>query len=243
MTPPTGKLVMMPDSARVTEASAERLSAALCSRLARPGSASIALSGGNTPRDAYKLLAKAPDIDWSRVEVFWVDERAVASTDERSNYRWAKATLIDGARIAPAQVHRMPADGPDLAAGARAYESVLRSRIAPGPGGVIAFDVMVLGIGDDGHTASLFPGETTVDIEDRYVVSVPAKDAREARMTVTRPVIQHASQAFVLAVGTGKRRALERAWAPTGDLHVTPSRLIAASRGEVTWIVDEAAAG
>jgi 6-phosphogluconolactonase len=245
MTPPTGHLVKLPDPAQVAQTAADRIAAALRDRLSHAGaaSASLALSGGNTPREAYKLLAKAPGIDWSRVEVCWVDERAVPPTDDRSNYRWAKATLIDGARIAPAQIHRMPADGPDLQAGARAYESVLRSRVPPGKGGVIAFDAVILGVGDDGHTASLFPGDKTVDVDDRFVVAVPAKGEREARLTITRPVIQHALHVFVLAVGAGKRSALERAWASDGDLHATPSRLITQCRGEVTWLVDEAAAG
>jgi 6-phosphogluconolactonase len=135
----------------------------------------------------------------------------------------------------------MPADESDLQAAARAYEATIRSRVARGPDGMPSFDAVVLGIGDDGHTASLFPGEATVDIEDRTVVAVAASGSREARLTITRPVIQHAAHAFVLVVGKAKHAALERAWAATGDLHATPSRLIGQSRGAVTWIVDEAA--
>jgi 6-phosphogluconolactonase len=241
MTPSAGNLVTLPDPASVARTAAERLAATLRDRLGRAGSATIALSGGNTPRDAYTALAQAPDINWSRVEIFWVDERAVGPTDDRSNYRWAKATLVDGAHIASTSVHRMPADEGDLQAAARAYEATIRSRVAKGPDGVPSFDAVVLGIGDDGHTASLFPGESTVDIEDRWVVAVAASGPREARLTITRPVIQRAAHVFVLVVGKAKRPALDRAWAADGDLHATPSRLIGQCRGVVTWIVDEAA--
>ena len=241
MKPATGHLVALPDAPQVTRSAAERLATALRDRLGRPGPATLALSGGNTPRDAYAELARAPGIDWSRVEVFWVDERAVAPTDDRSNYRWAKSTLIDGATIPLASVHRMPADESDLQAAARAYETTLRSRVGAGPSGFPEFDAVVMGIGDDGHTASLFPGESTVDLEDRWVAAVPASGAREARLTITRPVIQHASQTFVLAVGKGKHDALGRAWAASGDLHATPSRLLLQCRGDVTWICDDSA--
>jgi 6-phosphogluconolactonase len=233
--------VTLPDARQVTRSAAERLATALRDRLGRPGPVTLALSGGNTPRDAYAELARAPGIDWSRVEVFWVDERAVPPSDDRSNYRWAKATLIDGAKIPPGSVHRMPADDADLQAAARAYEATLRTRLGAGPSGFPAFDVVVMGIGDDGHTASLFPGEPTVDLQDRWVAAVASSGAREARLTITRPVIQRASHTFVLTVGKGKQAALQRAWAPTGDLHETPSRLLQESFGDVTWICDDAA--
>lgn len=241
MKPAAGSLVTLPDARQVTRSAAERLATALRDRLGRPGAASLALSGGNTPRDAYAELARAPGIDWSRVEVFWVDERAVAPSDDRSNYRWAKSTLIDGATIPAASVHRMPADDVDLHAAARAYEATLRSRLGAGPSGFPALDVVVMGIGDDGHTASLFPGDPTVDVQDRWVAAVAAGGAREARLTLTRPVLQRAVHTFVLVEGKGKRAALQRAWAPTGDLHATPSRLLLESLGDVTWICDDAA--
>jgi len=242
MAPIAQRLITVADAAHVARLAAENLAHTLVDRLRSGKRAAIALSGGNTPRDAYVALARAPGIDWSRVDVFWVDERAVPPTDDRSNYRWAKATLIDGARIDPARVHRMPADQSDLEAAARAYEAEIRAGVATGPGGVPSFDALVLGVGDDGHTASLFPGASTVDVQDRWVIAVPALGAREARLTITRPVIQHAAHVFVLVVGSAKRDALERAWSPEGDLHATPSRLIAGCHGDVTWIVDEAAA-
>jgi 6-phosphogluconolactonase len=234
-----GELVTKPDGAGVAKDASARMAGALRSALQDRGRACAALSGGNTPRDAYAALAKEPGLDWTKIDVFWVDERAVAPTDERSNYRWAKATLLDVARVPPERVHRMPSDATDLEAAAKAYGNVIADCVG---GGAPAFDLVVLGVGDDGHTASLFPGDPTVDVTDRLVAAVPAKPGREARLTLTRPVIQHARRVLVLVVGAAKRPALARAWAPDGDVHQTPSRIIRECLGAVTWIVDEAAA-
>src|SRR5579884_3095401 len=100
-----GQLVAARDAAQVAQEAARRMARALRSAVGRNGRAALALSGGNTPRDAYALLAKESGLDWTKVNVFWVDERAVPPTDDRSNYRWAKATLLDGAGVAAANVH------------------------------------------------------------------------------------------------------------------------------------------
>jgi 6-phosphogluconolactonase len=238
-----GQLVVARDASGVAGEAGARIAAALQRAIAANGSATLALSGGNTPRDAYALLARDSAIDWSKVSLFWVDERAVAPTDDRSNFRWAKATLLDPAGIAPHQVHRMPAESPDGAAAAREYERTVRAQVSPDAAGVPAFDVLVMGVGDDGHTASLFPGEPTVDVVDRLVVAVPAGMGREARLSLTATAIEHARHVFVLAVGAGKRAALERVWSLEGDLRATPARVIRRCLGAVVWIVDPPAAG
>jgi 6-phosphogluconolactonase len=234
-----GELVTKTDAAGVASEAATRMAVALREALRARGRASVALSGGNTPREAYATLAREPGLDWTKIDVFWVDERAVGPTDDRSNYRWAKVTLLDPAGVPPERVHRMPSDAPDLDAAARAYDKAIAGLVASG---APAFDLMVLGVGDDGHTASLFPGDPTVDVTDRLVAAVPARPGREARLTLTRPVIESARHVLVLVVGAGKRQALSRAWAPEGDVHETPSRIIRDCTGAVTWIVDEAAA-
>src|SRR5580704_11777888 len=109
-----GELVTEADPAGVAREAAARMAGVLRAALEARGKASIALSGGNTPRDAYATLAGEPGLDWTKVDIFWVDERAVGPTDDRSNYRWAKVTLLDAAGVPPERVHRMPSDAPDL---------------------------------------------------------------------------------------------------------------------------------
>jgi 6-phosphogluconolactonase len=238
-----GQLVAEREPADVAKAAAARIARALRGGQQRNGNATLALSGGNTPRDAYAHLAREPGIDWSRVDVFWVDERAAAPTDDRSNYRWAKATLLDAAGIPDRHVHRMRAEEPDLAAAAAEYEREIRRRVPLDGDGMPAFDALVLGVGDDGHTASLFPGDDTVDVTDRLVVSVPAASGREARMTLTAVAIEHARNVFILAVGEKKLPALERVWAAQGNVHETPARVVRGCRGAVVWLIDRAAGG
>jgi 6-phosphogluconolactonase len=238
-----GQLVAARDAAQVAQEAATRMARALRNAVAKSGRAAMALSGGNTPRDAYALLAKESGIDWTKVNLYWVDERAVPPTDDRSNYRWAKVTLIDASGIAPARVHRMPADAPDLDLAARDYEKAIRAEVELDGDGIPAFDVVILGVGEDGHTASLFPGERTVDEQDRLVAAVPASGAREARLTLTPPALEHAKQLFILAVGAGKRPALERVWSSHGNIHETPARVVRGCRGAITWFIDKAAGG
>jgi 6-phosphogluconolactonase len=233
-----GEIVTKTDAASVATEAATRMADALRDALKARGRASVALSGGNTPRDAYAALARERDLDWTKIDVFWVDERAVGPADDRSNYRWAKVTLLDPARVPAERVHRMPSDTPDLNAAAQAYGKAISDLVVAGSP---AFDLLVLGVGDDGHTASLFPGDPTVDVTDRLVAAVPARPGREARLTLTRTVIQQARHVLVLVVGAAKRGALARAWAPEGDVHETPSRIIRDCSGAVTWIVDQAA--
>jgi 6-phosphogluconolactonase len=238
-----GQLVASRDPAQVASEAATRIARVLRGAIARSGHANIALSGGDSPLATYSLLAKEPGIDWTKVNVFWVDERAVPPTDDRSNYRWAKATLLDPAGIAAARVHRMPAEAPDADGAARDYEKSIREDVELDGDGIPAFDVVVLGVGDDGHTASLFPGEKTVDIQDRLVAAVPASGAREARLTLTPPPIEHARHLFILAVGAAKRPPLERVWSAQGSVHETPARIVRGCRGVVTWLIDKAAGG
>jgi 6-phosphogluconolactonase len=233
-----GQLVAVPDLDAVAKDASTRLARALREAIAKRGTASFALSGGETPRPAYELLAREKGVDWSRVDIFWIDERAVAPDDDRSNYKWAKKSLLD--HVTGARVHRMPGESKDLAGAAKDYEKLLLASLPTG-----GFDVAVMGIGDDGHTASLFPGESGVEETDRWVISVPAAPAkkREARLTVTTPVIEATAAVFVLAVGAGKHGPLERAWTPAGTVSETPARVLRGVRGSLTWIIDRAAGG
>jgi 6-phosphogluconolactonase len=236
------KLLEQPDPPAVARTAADRIAQRITVAALQRGGATLALSGGNTPKETYALLARSKAVDWSRVHVFWVDERAVPPDSERSNYRLARETLLDPARIPADRVHRMAADGPDLEQAAAKYEGLIREHVSSdGPGSVPIFDVIVLGIGTDGHTASLFPGDAGVRVTDRLVIPVPPRGGLEARLTLTAPVIQAARSVLVLVEGADKHAALCRVWSETGDATDTPARIVRSCRGEVAVIADSAA--
>ena len=237
-----GMLIAVQDKDGVAREAASRMARAIKDGIGKRGGVTIALSGGSTPNPAYALLAQE-NVDWSKVQVFWVDERAVPPTHDRSNYKAAKANLLDPANIPAANVHRMPGEAQDLEQAAREYAQLLGSRAPAAPNGAPQLDLVIMGIGDDGHTASLFPGEKTVDVLDRWVAAVPAGKDREARLTITVPVIEQARSVMILCVGKAKQEPLERIWSTSGDVHHTPGRVIRGCRGAVTWVIDKAAGG
>jgi 6-phosphogluconolactonase len=238
-----GQLLALHEPAQVAREAASRIAGVLERAVETRGRASLGLSGGNTPLDTYRALAQDARVNWAKVHVFWVDERAVQPNEDRSNYHWAKTTLLDPAGVPSECIHRMEAERPDRDAAAREYEKTIRSLVPADEDGVPCFDTLVLGVGDDGHTASLFPGEPTVDLVGQAVAPVPARDAREARLTLTAPIIEHALFVFVLAQGAKKHPALVRVWDVQGDVHQTPARILRLCRGTLVWFVDRAAAG
>ena len=237
-----GMLIATADAREVAVEGAGRMARVLRKALLERSRACIALSGGTTPRAAYAELARAEGIDWSRVEVFFVDERAGDPEGERSNYRMVRESLLRVAKVPDANVARMPSDAADLSVAAREYQARIEARV-PRRDELPSFDLVVFGIGTDGHTASLFPGEPAVKIVDRWVAHVPAHGSHEDRLTLTVPVLERAQNAVVLAVGAEKREALERAWLVKGDLSTTPARIVRAVQGSVVWVIDRAAGG
>ncbi len=219
----------------------------LCEAIYHAGSARIALSGGSTPSAMFRALATL-SLPWNSVDWFWVDERAVARDSSRSNAGNAHLDLFQHVGIAPERVHAMPGDEPDHELAAARYEATLaRYFQLPKPSQpedyrarVPEFDLVLLGVGDDGHTASLFPGEDNVLRDDRWVISVPGKGSREPRLTLCRPVITAAKRVIVLAQGAAKRVPLTRA-REQGPLPEIPSRLTQQAKGELLWLVDSAA--
>jgi 6-phosphogluconolactonase len=238
-----GQLVASRDVGEVAREAATRIARVLRTSIARNGRVALALSGGNTPRDAYGLLARESGLDWTKVDVFQVDERAVPPTNPRSNWAMLDAALLKPTGIAPGRTHRMRAEETDRDAVARDYQRIIETRVEVDADGIASIDVVVLGVGEDGHTASLFPRDPVVDVTDRLVASVAAKGDREARITLTSPALEHARQIFLIAVGSAKRDALERVWATQGDVHETPARVVRGCRGAVTWLIDKAAGG
>jgi 6-phosphogluconolactonase len=212
--------------------------------VAARGRCRLALAGGSTPRGIYQRLAAdgEPAIDWARVELFFGDERHVPPDHAESNYRMVRESLL--ARLAgpPPAVHRMRGEEPDAEVAARAYGDALRSGFGLSAGELPRFDVMLLGMGPDGHTASLFPHTPALRVDDRLAVAVPPAAARRARITLTFPVINASRQVVVLAGGADKAEALRAALAGPLDVETYPIQGVRPVEGTLTWIVDRSAA-
>lgn len=195
------------------------------------GSCSIALAGGNTPRPIYSLLASKPlvdQVDWTRVSVYWGDERAVPPDSPDSNYGMARDVLLGSVPVPAAHVHRMEAERADLEGAAREYERQLPE----------ALDVLVLGVGPDGHTASIFPGSPLMKETRRVAAVVDSPKPPPRRLTITPPVIESARTIVVVATGGDKARVVARALdGPERPLEL-PIQF--ARRG--AWFLDPAAA-
>jgi 6-phosphogluconolactonase len=200
----------------------------------------IALSGGSTPKALYEKLGEAPlfeRVAWHRLELFFSDERAVPPDDAQSNYGLAARTLLS--KI-PSPTHRMVAESGE----AEAYEHLIRSHIDKRRGDVPVFDLILLGLGDDGHTASLFPGTRALEERERLVVmnEVPQQNTR--RMTFTYPLINAADRVWVLISGSEKRDMVARCRAARAlGEHPYPILRVVPTDGELVWWLDQAAAG
>ena len=198
--------------------------------LAARGRFAIALSGGRTPVATFAWLAARPgEFDWARAHVYFADERAVPPDHPDSNFRMARAALIDPLRIPPRQVHRMKGEYPDLAAAAEEYEAHLRAPL----------DLLLLGIGEDGHVASLFPGAAAVEERVRRVLPVfDAPKPPPRRLTLAPRAIAESLEVLVLAAGAGKARAVAGALEGDGGPGELPARLVR----ERVWLLDRDAA-
>jgi 6-phosphogluconolactonase len=206
------------DSAEdVAAAAAMEISAAL-----RKGARTLVLAGGTTPQRCYELLS-AMEVEWGRVSILFGDERCVPPDHPDSNYRMAREALLD--RVSPATVYRMPAElGPDE--GAELYSQVVKA--------VTPLDLVILGVGEDGHTASLFPGHPALRAPGLVVGIRDSPKPPPERVTLTLSVLQSARSVIILATGAGKADAVARA-----KRHEVPSGMIAGAR----WLIDRAAAG
>jgi 6-phosphogluconolactonase len=187
----------------------------------------VVLAGGHSPRAVYARLV-THTLPWDRIDVYFGDERAVPPDDPGSNYRMAAETLLDPARVPSERRHRMPAERQDREAAAREYAERLPDRP----------DLLLLGIGTDGHIASLFPGSPAVMEQEQRVVAVEGPGAQGWRLTVTPPVIVAARSCIVLACGISKAAAVERALVGSGAVSDCPARLVR----EAVWMLDREAA-
>jgi len=239
MTPPSParyQLDVAPDAAQLARRCAERVAALIDLALDQRDRAQIALSGGSTPAAAYRLLNRE-HLPWNRVDVVLGDERWVPASDPASNARMLAETLLaaDGPG-AGARFHPVPTQLDTPEASVEAFEQYVRQLC---PGDPPVFDVMLLGLGDDGHTASLFPGTPATTVRDRAVTIGAGKGLE--RITLTAPVLSAAHQVIVLVSGEGKRQALQRLLDPAEPPERTPAKLVQ-PRSPVLVLADAAAA-
>jgi 6-phosphogluconolactonase len=235
---------VFPEAASVARAAAERFVADSLAALSEREFFRVALSGGNTPKEMYRLLASPEfqvQVDWGRVQVFWGDERCVPPDHPESNYGMARVTLLDAVSIPGKNVFRMPADRSDLDAAADEYAGQLRNALPLDVYGVPRFDLVLLGLGPDGHTASLFPGTTALDETHRLVCApfVPKFGAR--RMTLTYPVLNAAREILFLVTGSEKAEPLAAVISRAGDPPL-PAARVQPRDGTRVFFTDAAAA-
>lgn len=231
-------LTIHKDKQALAEAAARDFVVRAAAAIEERGRFTVALAGGSTPKAAYALLARdhAEEVDWSRVHVFFGDERSVPPGHEDSNYRMAKEALLD--HIPVGSVHRMRGELPPEEAAAL-YEDELREFF--GSDSIPGLDLIMLGIGGDGHTASLFPNTPALDVTDRWTVENPVEKLETVRLTLTVPVL-NAARAVVFAVaGEDKAEALREILEGDADPHDYPAKLVWPEGGPM-WFVDRAAA-
>jgi 6-phosphogluconolactonase len=188
-------------------------------------------SGGSTPKFLYEKIAQQ-DLDWTKVHVFWGDERYVPVTDPQSNEGMTRKAWLDHVAIPPENIHPMPTDESEPAIAAQRYESHLQEFFQIQKGAYPKFDLILLGLGDDGHTASLFPHTKALTVEDR-LITVGEKD-HQPRLTFTANLINQGKQILFLTNSSGKENALKAVMAESEDANLYPARLI---NGAVTWLI------
>ena len=226
------------------QAAAEEVLRAAAEAIAQRGRFTIALSGGSTPRNLYTLIAANASASqpWDQMFFFWGDERHVPLNDPDSNYRMAKETLLSKVPIPPANIFPVPAENPDAAAAAQAYEETLRKFFALAPGDFPRFDLILLGMGPDGHMASLFPETAALQEKSRLVVANWVEKLNNSRITFTLPVLNAARCVAFLVSGADKAAVLHEVLEGKAPGEKYPSKLVRPSAGKLIWFVDRAAA-
>ena len=226
-----------PDAEAVSRAAAQDLVEVARAALVARGRFCVALSGGSTPRRMYEILSEAPRwarLEWDRDEFFWGDERAVGPDHADSNYGAAAAALLRPLGIAPERVHRIQGELPDPE-DARVFAS-------PAAGLPPIFDLVLLGMGPDGHTASLFPYSQALTERTRWVVGHHVARLGKARITMTPPILNRAAEVRLLVTGPDKAGVLREVLLGPREPERLPAQLVAPAAGRLVWMLDRAAA-
>ncbi len=238
--------IVEPDSAALARRAAQQFVEIAEQAAATRGRARIAISGGSTPKVAFQLLADPSQpwfrrMPWDKLDLFWVDERTVPPDHSDSNYRMTKEAMLDHVPLKPEQIHRMEGElAPEVAA-AR-YESLLRNTFRLEGAESPRFDLIALGMGDDGHTASLFPHTAAIHEMGRLVTANQVPQMNTWRITLTWPVINQASSVFFLIGGKNKAELIKEVFTGPRDPERLPSQLIWPASGILTLILDKDAA-
>lgn len=239
-----GQVIVVPDGDALARLAAETVTSVIAEARAQGRSAAIALSGGSTPKKMGDLLAGAPyteRVHWDSVDIFWGDERWVPLADTESNAGEAMRGFLDHVPIPDERVHLFETELDDPTVAAERYERDIRA-ILPITGGIPTFDLILLGMGDDGHTASLFPATAAIHEDQRLVVAHRIDKLAATRLTLTPPVINAAEQVVFLIGGAGKAETLHAVLDGEVDVDTYPSQSVRPATGTLVWLVDEAAA-
>ena len=237
------EIVCCADAPALYRTAAERIIDAAHAAIQAHGRFTVALSGGSTPRRLYTLLATpaySDRIDWSRCHLFWGDERCVAPNHTDSNYRMTEESLLSKITIPPGNIHRMAGEK-EPAVGSAEYESELKKFFRLEAGARPRFDLILLGLGDDGHTASLFPAATALQESRKLVVDVYHAGLQSHRLTLTLPVLNQAEMVVFLVSGSSKAKVVQAVLhdASASDL---PAALVRPNHGRLLWLLTEDAA-
>jgi 6-phosphogluconolactonase len=240
------RVLAFPDGEAVAQYAAQEFARRARSAIEASGSFKVALAGGSTPRRTYEILASpslAGQVDWEATHIFFGDERSVPPDHEESNYRTALKALLSMVKIPEGQVHRMEAERSDLPRAASEYEELLCESFGAVAGGSPPrFDLIMLGMGDDGHTASLFPGTQALRETRAFVVANDVPQLSTRRMTLTAPVLNAAHCVMFTVSGANKAAPLAAVLEGPADPGRLPSQLVAPEDGDLLWLVDAAAA-
>lgn len=232
--------VLSADPQSAAEACGDRMLQILRETLLEKDSANVAISGGTTPKLLFQYLAKS-DFNWSRVNLFWVDERAVPPGDPQSNYTLAHDNWLSLVDFPAANLHRIQAEIP-VSEAAERYASTIRGHFHLAEGEFPVFDIIQQGMGPDVHTASLFPGELLILDRTGIAAAVYVEKLKAARITLLPGVLLRARHTLMLVTGADKAPALGTVWSAPESLLDAPAQLTRHHQGEVTWFLDEAAA-
>ena len=236
-----GRVVVLPDAQALAKRAAEALREAAVEAVAERGQAYVVLSGGSTPKLMGNILGAAPmkdELPWGSLQVFWGDERWVPIESAESNAGEATRGYLDAVPIPPSHVHPFATDG-DPESSASEYADLIHDLVPGEP--VPTFDLILLGMGDDGHTASLFPHTSALSVTDRLIVANPVPKLETVRLTFTVPLINAARRVVFLIAGAGKAERLSEVLDGPREPGKLPSQLVRPVNGELIWLADEAA--